>query len=165
MLAGEALNVALAILRPKIMDKKAAEISKGKVVLGTVFGDVQDIGKNLVSIYLSVAGYEVFDIGVAVITQDFVKKAEELRASIIGLSCLISPSMYYQRDVIELLKAMGIREKYHVIVGGATITPEWAEEIESDGYAEYCVDAAKLCDKLIKSGKTPGMGKPIVVGK
>ncbi len=164
MLAAEAMNAGLDVLRPKLMEKKV-EASKGKVVIGTVFGDIHDLGKNLVSAFLSVGGYEVFDIGKSVSPQDFVKKAEEVGANIIAMSCLISPSMYYQKDVIALLKAMGIREKYYVIVGGGPITPEWTGEIGADGYARFCEGAVKLCDELAGTGNTPGTVKPIVIGQ
>lgn len=163
MLAAEAMNAGLAILRPKLLDEKRSTL-KGKVVIGTVFGDIHDVGRNLVSTFLTVAGYEVLDLGNSVIPRDFVKKAEEVKANIIALSCLISPSMYYQSDVIKLLKDMKIREKYYVIVGGGPITPEWADQIGSDGYGKYAEDAIKLCDGLVAAGKTPGEGKPTIIG-
>lgn len=164
MRAAEAMNAGLAVLRPKLMEKKGTEALKGKIIIGTVFGDIHDVGRNLVSTFLQIAGYEVFDLGHSVHDKDFVRKAEEVNADIIALSCLISPSMYYQRDVIRLLKAMGIRERYYVIVGGGPITPEWAEQIESDGYGKYAEDAVELCNRLMEFRKPQGKAKPIVVG-
>ncbi len=164
ILAADAMEAGLAVLRPKLMEIGGAEALKGKVVIGTVFGDIHDIGKNLVSTFLSVATYEVFDLGKDISPRDFVKKAEEVGANVIALSCLVSPSMYYQKDVIELLKAMGVREKYHVVVGGGPITPEWTKQIGADGYGKYAEDAVKLCNELTASGKTPGAGEPNIVG-
>ncbi len=164
MLAADAMHAGLAVLRPKLMETKGVEALKGKVVIGTVFGDIHDIGKDLVSTFLSVAGYEVFDLGKDIPVRDFIRKAEEVNANIIALSCLVSPSMYYQKDVIELLNAMGVREKYYVAVGGGPITPEWTEQIGADGYGKYAEDAVKLCNELVKTAKTPGTTEPIIVG-
>ena len=164
MRAGKAMSAGFDILRPKLLELKGNEAYKGKVVIGTVYGDVHDVGRNLVSTFLSVASYEVFDLGNAVPERDFVKKAEEVDADIIALSCLITPSMYYQRDVITLLEAMGIRDKYYVIIGGGPITAEWTEQIKADGYGKYSEDAVQLCTTLIESKKAPGVGEPIIIG-
>ena len=164
MLAADAMEAGLAVLRPKLMEKGGKEALKGKVVIGTVFGDIHDLGKNLVSTFLSVDTYEVSNLGKDVTPRDFVKKAEEVGADIIALSCLVSPSMFYQRDVIDLLKLMGIREKYYVVVGGGPITTEWTKQIGADGYAKYCEDAVKLCNELMAAGDTPGASEPIIVG-
>ena len=158
------LEAGLAILRPKLLEKAGAKGLKGKVVIGTAYGDIHDIGKNLVSTFISVAGFEVFDLGKDIPPKDYIQKAKEVEADIISISCLVSPSMYYQRDVIELLDAMGIREKYYVIVGGGPITTEWTKQIGSDGYGKYAEDAVKLCEELMASGKKPGSGEPLLIG-
>ena len=164
MLGADAMEAGLAILRPKLLEKVGAKGLKGKVVIGTAFGDIHDIGKNLVSTFMSVAGFEVIDLGKDIPPRDYVKKAQEVDADIIAISCLVSPSMYYQRDIIDLLNAMGIREKYYVIVGGGPITIDWTKQIGSDGYGKYAEDGVKLCEELIASGKKPGSGEPLIIG-
>ena len=164
MLGADAMEAGLAILRPKLLEKAGAKGLKGKVVVGTAYGDIHDIGKNLVSTFISVAGFEVFDLGKDIPPKDYVQKAKEVEADIISISCLVSPSMYYQRDVIELLDAMGIRDKYYVLVGGGPITTEWTKQIGSDGYGKYAEDAVKLGEELMASNKKPGSGEPLLIG-
>jgi methylmalonyl-CoA mutase cobalamin-binding domain/chain len=164
ILAADAMKVALAVFRPKLMEMGIKGFLKGKVIVGTVSGDVHDIGKELVATALSVAGYEVFNLGKDVPPREFIKKAEEVGGNVIALSCLISPSMYFQKDVIKQLNTMGVREKYYVIVGGGPITPQWVKQIGADGYGKYAEDAVKVCDQLIQTNKSPGTFEPIIFG-
>lgn len=165
MLAAEAMKSVMAILLPKIAAEQKDKFSLGRVVLGTVSGDIHDIGKNIVATLLSVAGFEVHDIGVDIPSKDFVEKAKELNADIIAMSCLLSTSMYFQRDIIQYLKDAGLREKYYVIVGGGPVTADWASEIGADGWGKYADDAVTVCKELVTKDVRPPLPKPILIGK
>lgn len=165
MLAAEAMKSVMAILLPKIAAEQKRRISLGKVVLGTVSGDIHDIGKNIVATLLSVAGFEVHDIGVDIPSKDFIEKAKELNADIIAMSCLLSTSMYFQKDIIQYLKDAGLREKYYVIVGGGPVTADWASEIGADGWGKYASDAVTVCRKLATGDVRPPLLKPVLVGE
>ncbi|ATW24629.1 corrinoid protein [Candidatus Formimonas warabiya] len=134
----------------------------GKVVFGTVAGDLHDIGKNLSINQLQLNGFKVKDLGVDVKVNRFVEEAEELGAQVIAMSALMSTSAYYQKDLIEYLKTKKLRGKYYVIVGGGPVTAEWAAEIGADGYGRTAVSCVKLCKELIASGSTPGSCAPRV---
>jgi methylmalonyl-CoA mutase cobalamin-binding domain/chain len=154
MIAGEKMKRCMGVLQPHIQatgEQKAG----GHVVLGTVSGDLHDIGKNLVATMLTVGGFEVTDLGVNVSPLEFVKAAREQRADIVALSSLMTASLPYQKEVIDLLVEMGQRKKYFVIVGGGPVTPEFATRIGADGWAENAAQAVGLCKELVKSGKTP----------
>jgi corrinoid protein of di/trimethylamine methyltransferase len=163
MLAADAMKVCMAVLVPKIAEEKRAEASLGKVVIGTVYGDIHDIGKNLVATLLSVAGFEVYDLGVDVPPKRFVEKAEEVKAAVIAMSSLLTTSLLYMSDVMKLLKDRDLRNRYYVIVGGGPTTPEWAERIEADGYGRYADDAAAVCKKLVTENEPPPLPKPCIV--
>lgn len=149
MMAGEAMKAGIELLKPKIMEKKLEKKSLGRVVMGTVKGDIHDIGKNIVTIMLEVAGFEVFDLGVDVPAETFVERVRETSADIIGMSALLTTTVPEQKVVVEALRKAGIREKVKVIVGGAATTPEWAKEIEADGYADNALEAVELVKKLL----------------
>jgi methylmalonyl-CoA mutase cobalamin-binding domain/chain len=160
MIAAQKMDVCLKTLQPHL---KAGEESgsHGKVVIGTVAGDIHDLGKNLVATMLSLGGFSVVNIGINVPPFDFITRAEGEKADIIALSGLMTTSMPYQGEVIDLLREMNLREKYFVIVGGGPVTPEYAEEIGADGYAEKAAGAIGLCDKLLGLGTTPPLSKPV----
>jgi len=142
LIAARAMNKALAILEPEMV--KGNVQAKGIAVIGTVKGDLHDIGKNLVGIMFKGAGYKVIDLGVDVSGDKFVAAAKENNADIIGLSALLTTTMVNMKDVIVSLKAAGIKSK--VLVGGAPVTENYAKEINADGYAPdaaSAVDAAK----------------------
>lgn len=162
MLAADAMKAGIGVLRPHISADRMSESQKGKVVIGTVYGDIHDIGKNLVATMLEVAHYEVHDLGNDVPPKKFLEKAKEVDANIIGMSSLLTPSMYYQKDVIDLLKDMGLREKTWVMVGGSPITPEWTKEIGADGWGRHADDAVEVANLLIDKGKD--LAKPVVKG-
>lgn len=151
MLAGRALKAAMELVQPQLLEKYAtqAEATRVRVVIATVQSDIHDIGKSLVASMLSAAGYDVIDLGVDTPIKTIVEKAEESGAAIIAISVLLTTSMPYIQDVIELLKARGLREKYRVIVGGAPVTPEWAQQIGADGTASNAADAVGLIRQLV----------------
>jgi corrinoid protein of di/trimethylamine methyltransferase len=162
MLAAEAGKACLDLVSPYLADEEQASL--GKVVIGTVTGDIHDIGKNLVAAVLSSSGFDVYDVGVNVTPLDFVKKAEEVGATIIGMSSLMTTSLPYQMDVLDYLRDSGMRDRYYVIVGGGPVTPEWAVEVGADGYARLATGAVEVCQRLVGSGQKPPLGKPIIVG-
>lgn len=155
MLTGRALKASMAILEPALKqvyaDQPELQQHGGVVVIATVHRDIHDIGKNMVSSMLTASGFEVHDMGVDVPIKSIIEKAEEVGASLIACSALLTTSMPLMRDLIELLKAMGLREKYKVMVGGAPVTPEFAEQIGADGTAANAVQAARLAKTLIRS--------------
>lgn len=153
ILAADAVKEALTVLAANISEEKKQEIRRGKVVIGTVFGDIHDIGKNLVATMLQVAGFEVYDLGADVQSGKFVDEAEKVKADIIAMSSLITPSMIYQKDVIDQLQDMGARDRYRVMVGGAPVTPQWAEKISADGWGKYAEDAVEVAKLLMESNR------------
>jgi len=149
VMAGEAMKAAIAIFEPEMIRRGIARQSLGRVVLGTVEGDIHDIGKTLVGTMLSANGFLVYDMGVNVPPQKFIDKAGEVAAQIIGLSTLLTTTMPNQRKFIQELESRGLRQKYKVMVGGAPVTRGWAEEIGADGYSEDALGAVKVAKKLL----------------
>ncbi len=151
MLAGRALKAAMEILKPLLAAAAATDptLKKARIVIATVQTDIHDIGKNIVASMLAAAGYEVIDMGVDVPLNSIIDKAEETQAEIIALSALLTTSMPYMKDLIELLQARGLRQKYRVMVGGASVTPEWAESIGADGTGRDAVEAVRLARRLL----------------
>lgn len=147
LISARAMNVGLAILEPLLVE--VGNESVGKVVLGTVKGDLHDIGKNLVAMMFKGAGFEVVDLGVDVTAETFVEKAEEVGADVIGMSALLSTTMGNMKETIELLKEKGLREKYIVMIGGAPITQEFADEIGADYYTPDAASAAETAKKCV----------------
>jgi len=149
MLAAEAMKAAVAVLEPEMTRRGTQRTMLGKVVLGTVKGDIHEIGKNLVATMLSASGFEVYDLGVDVPFAKFIEKAREVNADIIGMSALLTTTMTGQRTVIEMLDDMGLRPKVKVMVGGAPVTRSWAAEIGADGMSEDAMGAVALAKKLV----------------
>ncbi|UCG01620.1 MAG: corrinoid protein [Candidatus Heimdallarchaeota archaeon] len=148
--AAEAMQSATSVLTKHIKSTTERSVTKGKVVIGTVHGDIHEIGKNIVKIMLEVSGFEVFDLGKDVPSMQFIEKAGEVGADMIALSALMTTTMVSQKEVIELLTALGKRDDYIVIIGGAPTTATWQQEIGADGWAETAVQAAKLATDLLK---------------
>jgi corrinoid protein of di/trimethylamine methyltransferase len=145
ILAGEALTAVVDIVKPKLKGTQRL-LSKGKVVIGTVKGDLHEIGKNIVKLMLEINGFEVKDLGYDVDPLDFIKAAEEMGADFIGASSLMSTTMPRQQEIIEFLKDKGLRDKYKVVIGGAPTTQMWADKIGAD---LYCEDANCAADKMV----------------
>jgi methylmalonyl-CoA mutase cobalamin-binding domain/chain len=142
-------NVIDEVLDPAIRSSGEKRETLGRIVLGTVQGDVHSIGKDLVAAFLFSNGFEVFNLGEEVPPATYIDKAEELNAQIIGLSSLLTMTIDIQRQVVEELKNRGIRDKYKVIIGGSPTSEEWAEEIGADGWADDAIEAVELAKKLI----------------
>ena len=151
-LIGSAETVKVAIdevLDPAIRASGEERKTMGKVVIGTVESDVHSIGKDLVGSFLFSNGFEVYNLGVEVTADQFISKAEEVGADIIGLSSLITMSMDFQKQVIDELKKRGLRDKYKVIVGGSPTSEDWADNIGADGWADDAIEAVELIKRLI----------------
>ena len=148
MLAAEAMKSGLALLLPLI--PKGSKGTKATVVIGTVQGDVHEIGKNIVSSLLMAGGFNVVDLGVDVKTIAFVDEAKKAGAKIIGASALMSSTIGSQKDIVDYLVSSGDRKKYAVLVGGGPTTKEWAKEIGADGCGMTAVEAVKLATKFAK---------------
>ena len=151
MLAGRALKAAMEVVKPVLLEKYSGADSKmkGRVISATVQTDIHDIGKNIVSSMLTAAGFEVTDMGVDVPIKSIIDKAEEQGAQIIALSALLTTSMPFMKDLIDLLDARGLRKKYIVIVGGASVTEAWAKGIGANGTARNAADAVRLARNLV----------------
>jgi trimethylamine corrinoid protein len=147
VMAADAMKAGMAVLEEAMKAAGREMEKKGVVVLGTVEGDIHDIGKTVVGAMLQANGYEVHDLGVEVPATRFIQAAQEVGADVIAMSALLSTTMLFQRDVIELLRNKGIRDEFFAIVGGAPVTQSWADEIGADGYARDAVEAVKVLDR------------------
>lgn len=149
VMAGEAMKTAVSTLEPEMTRRGTAREVLGKVVLGTIHGDIHDIGKTLVGTMLSAAGFQVFDLGVDVPVETFIAKALEVEADLIGVSALLTTTMVRQRDVIKALDEKGLRPRIKVMVGGAPVTRQWVETIGADGYSEDAFGAVLVAKELV----------------
>ncbi|MBN2025383.1 MAG: corrinoid protein [Actinobacteria bacterium] len=144
--AAEAVGAAMDILEPRLLD--AGMESKGKVLLATVKGDLHDIGKNIVGLMLRGAGYEVLDLGADVDGNKILEKVRDAAPDILGLSALLTTTMLEMKEVIDALESEGLRGDVKVMVGGAPLTPQFAEKIGADAYGKDAIAAVRLADSL-----------------
>jgi len=148
VLASQAFKESLNLILPQI--KAEGGPPKGKFVIGTVQGDEHDFGKNIVATMLMADGFEVYDLGTNVPPEDFVKKAMEVGAHIVGSSSLLSITMRFMKEIEEALRKANIRDKIKTMVGGSVVTREFAREIGADGYGEDAVEAVKEANRLLE---------------
>jgi 5-methyltetrahydrofolate--homocysteine methyltransferase len=148
MRAAEAMKSGVAVLQPHL---KAAggEAHLGTVLVATVEGDVHDIGKNIVGMMLEAVGFNVIDMGYDVPTLSIIERVKELKPQVVGLSALMTSTMIHMPRLITFLGEHGIRDTTKVIVGGAPVLPDWADEIGADGYGENAAEAVNLCKELV----------------
>jgi len=149
VLAAEAMKGAVAVLEPELARRGAVRQVLGRVVIGTVAGDIHDIGKTLVATMLSANGFEVHDLGVDVPIAAFAQKAREVEADIVGVSALLTTTMVKQRDVVEALDDLGLRPRVKVMVGGAPVTAAWVKEIGADAFSEDAIGAVAVARRLV----------------
>jgi corrinoid protein of di/trimethylamine methyltransferase len=149
MRSAEAMKAAMVIFQP-ILEEGKEDRFLGKVVIGTIEGDIHDIGKTLVASMMSAEGFEVHDLGADVPVTTFIEKAVELEADIICISALLTTTMVGQKKLIDQLKEMGVRDKFKILIGGAPISKNWVDEIGADGSAENAVSAVKLAKKVLE---------------
>ena len=149
LISARAMKAALELIRPLLTARGDEPL--GRVALGTVKGDLHDIGKNLVGSLLEGGGFEVIDLGVNVTPEKFIATVNEKQANIIAMSALLTTTMPAMKTTIDALKQAGVRGKVKVLIGGAPITQKYAEEIGADGYSENAVGAVALAKKAVKA--------------
>jgi 5-methyltetrahydrofolate--homocysteine methyltransferase len=147
LIAARAMKASLELIRPLLAARGAEPV--GRVVIGTVQGDLHDIGKNLVGAMLEGAGFEVIDLGVDVSPEKFINAAREKNATLVALSALLTTTMHSMKGVMEKLKESGMRDKVKVMIGGAPVTQKYADEIGADGYSSNANAAVALARKLM----------------
>lgn len=148
ILSADAMVAGVGVFREHILSKKKEGVQK-TVILGTIQGDVHDIGKNIIKIMLESNGFKVYDLGRDVPVIQFVEKVKELHPDIVGVSALMTTTMVLMPKLIETLKEHGLRESVKVMVGGAPVLPDWAKEIGADGYGETAMEAVRVAKELV----------------
>jgi 5-methyltetrahydrofolate--homocysteine methyltransferase len=150
MRAGAVVKAMQAqVLEPAIKASGGPSFSEGTVIIGAAQGDIHDIGKNMVSLMLQVNGFKVVDLGTNIAPKAFIDAARRENADIIAMSSLLTPSMPYIRDTVQLVDGLGLRERFLLIAGGAPVTSEWAASIGLDGFGEDAVEAVEVCRRLM----------------
>ncbi|MFX1520115.1 MAG: corrinoid protein [Promethearchaeota archaeon] len=148
MMGASAMKAAIELLEPHISTEMKKKTSAGKVLIGTVEGDVHDIGKTIVSTLLAANGFEVIDLGTEVPASKFVEKVKEIKPDIVGMSALLTTTMPQMQVVIKEFEKEGLRDSIRVMVGGAPVTQEFADKIGADGYAKDAEEAVKWAKEL-----------------
>ena len=147
LMASKAMQASMALLKPALAAANVQPV--GRMVIGTVKDDMHDIGKNLVAMMAEGAGFEVFDLGVDVSPEKFARAAREHSADIVGVSSLLTTTLPRTRNVVDILQREGLRKQTRVIIGGAAVTQEWADEIHADAYAADAASAIDKCRELL----------------
>jgi len=150
VMAGEAMKAAVAVLDPELARRGEHRQTLGNVVVGTIKGDIHDIGKTLVGTMLSASGFQVHDLGVDVPPERFAQKAREVGAVIVGVSALLTTTMVNQKSVIDALEDLGLRPKVKVMIGGAPVTRAFADQIGAEGFAADAIGAVTETTRLLK---------------
>ena len=143
------MKLAVATLDPELKKRGAERQILGRVVIGTVEGDIHEIGKSLVATMLAASGFEVHDLGVDTPGDKLIGRALEVNANILAMSALLTTTMVRQREVIEELEKEGLRDRVKVMVGGAPVTRDWVSTIRADGFSEDAIGAVALAKKLV----------------
>ena len=164
IMIGDAARAASDEIVPHISAEDLDASAGGTVVIGTIQGDMHDIGKNIVAAYLMATGFKVKDLGTDVTPKEFVRAAIEEKADVVAISTLLSTTQPLFNQIVRTLVDSGNREKFYVIVGGGPGTPEWAADIGADGYGRDAADAAELTRQVMTSGDKPPFDKPLVLG-
>lgn len=153
VLSAEAMKAGIEILKPEMEKRNETAPTLGTVVIGTIEGDIHDIGKSLVASLLAAAGFNVIDLGVDVPVDKFIDEAKSNNADFIGVSALLTTTMAGQKKVIEKLKAEGMRDQVKVLVGGAPVSKKWASEIGADASPTGAMEAVQTARKMAKEAK------------
>ena len=149
MLASDAFKNALRVLEPEIKKKNTEGKKAIPIVIGTVQGDIHQVGKDMVATFLATAGFEVYDLGVDVAPSRFLEEAKRLGAKVIAAASLMSTTRPVQKDLIDFLEAKGVRDQFIVLVGGGVVTQEWADQIAADGYGQDAIATVNLAKRLL----------------
>jgi len=152
VLGAEAMEAAIKVLEAHMPRSELESTSKGTVVIGTVEGDIHDLGLRIVASMLRANGFTVHDLGCDTPSLNFISKAREVDADIIALSSLMTTTMPFMRDVIDALNSAGLRDRYKVLVGGGPVTREWAQAIGADGYGKDAAEAVRVAKELLAGG-------------
>jgi corrinoid protein of di/trimethylamine methyltransferase len=150
IMGADAMEAAIKILEGHMTQAGLDATSRGTVVIGTVEGDIHDLGLRIVSSMLRANGFKVYDLGFNTKSLDFIEKAKEVNADIIAVSSLMTTTMPFMKDLIESLEASGLRSKFLVVVGGGPVTEQWAKEIGADGYGRDAAEAVRAAKELMK---------------
>ncbi len=164
IMIGDAARAASDVIVPHISAEDLDASAGGVVVIGTIQGDMHDIGKNIVSAYLTAVGFKIKDLGTDVSPKDFVRAAIDEKADVVAISTLLSTTQPLFANIVRTLVDAGQRENFYIIVGGGPVTPEWASEIGADGYGRDAGDAADLTKQLLTAGNKPPFAEPLLVG-
>jgi len=146
--SSEAIHAGIEILKEYLTEAESSGFDKGTVVIGTVQGDIHDVGKTIVASLLTANGFTVYDLGIDVSAEEFTRRAKDVDADIVVLSCLMTTTLARQKELIEDLYRLGLRDSFKVFVGGGAVTQSWADKIGADGYGE---DASEAVDIAIKT--------------
>jgi corrinoid protein of di/trimethylamine methyltransferase len=147
--SAECMKAAMAVLQPEFEKARLQIKSAGRVVIGTIEGDIHDIGKNLVAAMLSASGFQVFDLGADVKLEKFLDRAEAENAELVCLSALLTTTMLGQKRFVEMVREKGLAGRFKILVGGAPVTQQWASDIGADGYGENAVAAVQVARDLV----------------
>lgn len=147
--SGEATKAVIRELEPVLVKEGISSESEGKIVIGTVSGDIHEIGKTLVSTMITAGGFKVIDLGVDVSTEKFIETVKNENVKVLGLSALLTTTMPFQKVVIDALKEAGLRDSVKVIIGGAPTNAEWAEEIGADAYCDNAMEAVRVVREMM----------------
>ncbi len=156
MLAMMAMKEGLKVVEPELKKLKLEQKSLGRVLIGTVKGDIHDIGKNIVATMLELNGFQVLDLGIDVPARTFVERARAEQPQVVGLSAMLSTTMQEQKNVVEVLKEAGLRGGLKVVIGGAPVSQEWADSIGADGYGANAELSVQLVGHLVGARSAPG---------
>ncbi len=152
VLGAEAMEAAIRVLEAHMPRSELESTRAGTVVIGTVEGDIHDLGLRIVASMLRANGFTVYDLGCDTPSLSFISKAREVDADIIALSSLMTTTMPFMRDVIDALDSAGVRDRYKVLVGGGPVTREWAQAIGADGYGKDAAEAVRVAKELLAGG-------------
>ena len=149
VLAGDIMSESSVILETFMTPEKLRKLTTKTIVIGTVQGDIHSIGKNIVAMLMKVNGFTVYDLGIDVKSEVFIREAQAHHADMIALSCLMTATMPYQEEVIEELNTLNLRSKFKVMVGGGPVSEEWANKIGADGFGGDAVEAVKVAQHIL----------------
>lgn len=147
LMCARAMSSGVELVKPRIADKQVQ--SAGKFLIGTVKSDLHDIGKNLVAMMVESAGFEVINLGIDIAPEKFVDAIKEYKPDIVGMSALLTTTLPFMKDTIEAIEEAGLRDQVKIIIGGAPVTQDYADQIGADGYAAEAASATDLCKKLM----------------
>ena len=150
VLGGDIMSEVSDILQSALTLEESSKLAIKTIVIGTVQGDIHTIGKNIVAMLMKASGFKVYDLGTSVKSDVFIEQAKARNADIIALSSLLTTTMPYQKELIEKLKFLNLRDKFKVVVGGGPISQEWANEIGADGYGKDAVEGVRVAKRLMK---------------